>query len=230
MEGSRFDEIERRLTMLEAHVKMAAVAGAVVGLTISGLVSALWIGFRTAKEAIDQLQRSAVTLRTETDASRNAVLTVRRAIDSAVAEAIRNGKRELDSYTSTQLRMVTEDAKRNITAAATAPEIALLPLQNRWVNYNRLTFGDARSSRDAFSVVRLAGVVKEGTGNIAILPAAHRPKVDVLATVACSEPTPCKVSVGATGILRPHSTYKWLSLDGVSFVATVPPRSTRKVP
>ncbi len=210
MEGSRFDEIERRLTMLEAHVKMAAVAGAVAGLTISGLVSALWLGFRTAKEAIDQLQRSAVTLRAETDASRNAALTVRKTIDTGIAEAIRNGKRELDSYG--------------------APEFALLPLQNQWVNYNRRAFGEARCSRDAFSVVRLDGVVKQGIGIIATLPAAYRPKVDVLATVACSEPTPCKVTVGATGALRPHATYKWLSLDGVNFVTTAPPRLRREVP
>jgi hypothetical protein len=31
MESSRFDDIERRLTMLEAHVKMAAIAGRWLG-------------------------------------------------------------------------------------------------------------------------------------------------------------------------------------------------------
>ena len=214
MEGSRFDEIERRLAMLEAHVKMAAIAGAVVGLTISGLVSALWIGFRTAKEAIDQLQRSAVTLRAETDASRNAVLTVRKTIDTGVAEAIRSGKRELDTYGAAQLQT----------------EFAPLTLQNQWINYDRRAFGEARSSKDAFSVVRLGGVVKQGAGNVATLPITHRPNVDILATVACSEPTPCKITVGTTGALRPHATYKWLSLDGVSFVVTEPLRSRRKVP
>jgi hypothetical protein len=229
MEGSRFDEIERRLATLETHVRVAAIAGAVVGLTISTLVSALWVGFRTAKEAIDHLQRSAVALKAETDASRNAVLAVRKTIDTGVAEAIRNGKRELDSHRATQLRMVTDEARRNIAAAATAPAFALLPLQNRWVNYNRQTFGEARATRDAFSVVRLSGVVKEGTGNIATLPATYRPNFDVLATVACSEATPCKVTIGATGVLRPHSTYKWLSLDGVSFVATAPLGAKRKV-
>lgn len=214
MEGSRFDEIERRLTMLEAHVKMAAIAGAVVGVTISGLVSALWLGFRTAKEAIDQLQRSAVTLKAETDASRDVVLTVRRTIDTGVAEAVRSGKRDLDTYRAAQFQA----------------EFTPLPLQNQWINYDRRAFGEARSSKDAFSVVRLGGVVKQGTGNIVTLPVTHRPIVDILATVACSEPTPCKLTVGATGTLRPHATYKWMALDGVSFIATVPPKSRRKVP
>ncbi|MHA2085868.1 MAG: hypothetical protein ACXABD_19165 [Candidatus Thorarchaeota archaeon] len=91
---------------------------------------------------------------------------------------------------------------------------------NSWVNYGG-TYGSAGYYRDAFDVVRLRGVVKDGTvgaaGVIFALPVGYRPEEDrVFANYTDSGVGRVEIESGGDVIAKAGGN-TWFSLDGISF-------------
>lgn len=91
-------------------------------------------------------------------------------------------------------------------------------LLNGWQNYGE-TYGNANFSIDKQKVVRLSGLVKNGTGAIiAQLPLGCRPSTDLIFTVVSGNGF-ARLDVKANGNVQLMGSYSnlFVSLDGVSF-------------
>lgn len=92
--------------------------------------------------------------------------------------------------------------------------------QNSWVNYDTATFQGARFWKDAFDIVHLEGLVKNGTGppsTIFTLPAGYRPANGILFSTL-SNSAVGRIDVAATGnVTFQLGSNVWISLNGLSF-------------
>jgi hypothetical protein len=92
--------------------------------------------------------------------------------------------------------------------------------QNSWVNYDTAAFPACAFRREAGGVVRLKGLVKNGSilGAIFTLPAEYRPARAMIFPVI-SNSTIAEVRVGSNGTVIPQNGNNvWLSIDSISFV------------
>ncbi|MHA2069798.1 MAG: hypothetical protein ACXABY_35995, partial [Candidatus Thorarchaeota archaeon] len=91
---------------------------------------------------------------------------------------------------------------------------------NSWVNAGG-TYGDAGYYRDAFDMVRLRGVVKDGTvgaaGVIFALPVGYRPEEDrIFSNYTDTGVGRVEIESGGDVIAKAGGN-TWFSLDGISF-------------
>lgn len=139
--------------------------------------------------------------------------------------------RNLSSLTEDSSHRTVNDTEKstwNGKASKTLPSWTALTLSNFWVDFGGV-YATAGYYKDDMSVVRLKGVIKNGTiaaGTILFtLPVGYRPSLDIILTSLSSSAgtaTPIAIEVSAAGVVKIGSFNAgstWLSLDGLSFRA-----------
>jgi hypothetical protein len=209
--GSRLDELEKRIATLEAHMKVAVIVGAIIGVTGSGLTSILWSGFVSANRQVEALQKGTGEL----DAR---VAALRRDVDSNLTAAVERGKAQILAFASRQIDQAARDAVTRLSHTAASIEWQPLQLENGWANHTP-GYADASVHKDAFGVVHLRGLVSSGTGVVATLPERYRPDAAVMTAVACAENQPCRAVVNVNGLLWFSPGAAWVSINEIQFRA-----------
>lgn len=95
-----------------------------------------------------------------------------------------------------------------------------LSLKNSWVTYsNDWTTGSYWKDSQGF--VHLTGLVKNGSGNIATLPAGYRPAIREVYHVITSGEVEGRVDVYPDGEIVPSAiaSNTWVTLSGITFYA-----------
>jgi hypothetical protein len=93
--------------------------------------------------------------------------------------------------------------------------------ENSWVSYNSATYQTAAFYKDAFGVVHLKGLIKNGTIGAAAftLPAGYRPPL-TLNGVTTSNGAFGDWDIDTAGVVRPaNGSNIWFSLNNISFRA-----------
>ena len=106
----------------------------------------------------------------------------------------------------------------NIGGLIAVPAPQTFFLINSWTNYGE-TYGNATYYKDKQSVVRLSGLVRNGTSPlIAQLPPGHRPAKDLIFTVVSGLGF-ARLDIKANGDVRLMDIYSnlYVSLDGIAF-------------
>lgn len=97
-----------------------------------------------------------------------------------------------------------------------------LPFVNNWIDYGG-GYNPGGYYRDGDGIVRLRGLIKDGTAaTICTLPAGYRPGYRILTNGHTSTYGACRVDITTGGeVTLQHSTYSngWVSLDGIHFKA-----------
>ena len=106
-----------------------------------------------------------------------------------------------------------------LEAALTWTEIS--SFTNSWVNYGS-PYHNAAYSKNVHNVVRLRGVIKNGTDNqpAFTLPSGYRPASDLFFAVGTALGASGRIIVGSDGTVDPHaadSGTTLISLDNISF-------------
>lgn len=119
--------------------------------------------------------------------------------------------------TSTYNSAGTSTATSNSIASITIPLWATPVLQNGWTNYGGWT--TAGFTKTTSGLVLVKGLVKGGTGTIAVLPVGYRPAERLVFLTSTSPNAAGRVDVdtnGAISILAGSNT--WIALDNIRFM------------
>lgn len=130
------------------------------------------------------------------------------------------------------LAVAADGVEADIAAALALPVLTAASFANSWVNYDAAAFNAAGYYRDAFGLIHLQGLVKDGTvstdfalGRIFTLGTGNRPAREQVYSCAAFDGADfiqCSVRVIPDGRVVAYAgmtggTGKWISLDGLSF-------------
>ncbi|SRR5216684_252258 len=211
---SQIDDIDKRISSLENHLRVAVIVATVLGFTASGLLSLLWSGFWSAKKEVDALGKMAQELDGRT-------VALKRDVDSNLAPAVEGAKGVIIAFGKVQAGQISGEVLSEFTKSIAKAEWHEFTFQNGWSNYGG-NYVKAAYYKDALGRVHLRGIVKGGIEHaiLATLPRGYIPETGITAVVASNSSQPCKIAIsqGSGAVLFADSP-KWASLDGIEFKA-----------
>lgn len=211
---SNIDDIEKRVSTLENHLRVAVMVAAVLGFTGGSFLSLLWSGFWSAKKEVDALGKTAQELDGRT-------VALKRDVDSNLAPAVEGAKGAIISFGKAQADQISGEVLSKLTKSLAATEWHEFTLQNGWSNYGN-DYVRAAYCKDALGHVHLRGMVKGGTEHaiLATLPSGYLPETSVNTIVWSNSSPSGKIGINQnSGAIFFEDSPNGASLDGIEFKA-----------